>query len=136
VVLVGTGNDRFEELEPEGGVYLYGGPQGSFHIWVSVRSRGFGNGAFADYGVRDAETDQSVTWPGLKTGLELNPRSGWHEIIGIIAQLYGDDASPYVGRDVRMWATVEDDCGRKGRADGEATVLGVRPWDHPAPGPP
>lgn len=112
-LIVGTGEVAFEDTKSIDGVPLIAGPQGGYHIWVAVRCRGVGpQQVQIRYGVSDAQSAELLSVEGLRAVVDLLPVDGWDEWLAMTAFLTSGDTSTYAGREIVLWAEVEDATGQ------------------------
>jgi len=113
-VVVGTGVEGFEVIDPEEGVFPVTGSQGGQHVWISVRTRGLGPHVVAQFGIVDVETGFDWSGPLERAAeVEFNSDVGMSEVVGFYGYLKRcgtgcPDAS--MGRRVKIWAKVQDQC--------------------------
>ena len=87
------------------------GPQGGIHVALHGRCRGLGDPITVDYGLRDADTGESLSYLGLHDVLHVDSGADadWDTFDGLRARFSDDDASLYTGRRVVVWARASGD---------------------------
>jgi hypothetical protein len=124
MVLVGTGVTAFEAVEMLDGVPLIAGPQGGYHLWLSVQCQDLGPHVIIDYGVRDTDTGERLTFEGLFYAVDLVPAGKWMQWTAMPGFLEPPfEKENYFGRNVTLWAHVEDEDGVSGSDEAETHVL-------------
>jgi hypothetical protein len=124
---VGGGSSSFRALGPDAMVTVVAGSQGGYHIWLSIRCGGCGPDVIITYGVDDASTGELLTYEGLREWMRLEEKDGWRQAVGLIGVLSAGDPSIHVGREVRLWASVDEEKSDAPPLEGaaEATVSGI-----------
>jgi hypothetical protein len=86
------------------------GPQGGYHIFTSVRFRGFDVASIrVEVSARAAETDDYLGPGNIGLPRSDDPVDGWYESIGILNFI--NDPDPVRGREVVLRSVVSDDSG-------------------------
>jgi len=117
---VGSGEDEFEDVIGDE-VDVISGDQGGQHIWISIRCRDCGPSGTVRFGVIDVKTGEPVTQEGLAAQVDLQREDEWLQVVGLTGFLdfgFGN----LDGRQVRLWAEMDDDAGRTFRDEVEATA--------------
>ncbi|AKT40519.1 hypothetical protein [Chondromyces crocatus] len=126
---VGSGDRAFEALERDATIAIIAGPQGGYHIWLSVRCTACGPELLLTYGVEDAESGAPMTSAqGLQAWTVLLDAGSFREASGIVAYLASRDVEAYVGRRARLWARSFTDDGTPLEDEAEATIRGIESW--------
>ncbi|WP_437740427.1 hypothetical protein WME73_33470 [Sorangium sp. So ce302] len=107
----------------EGEVRATGG-QGGYRIWLSVRSGVCAPEGILSYGVDDASSGELLTFYGLQRWVRLREvEDGVRQEVGLSAFLNDGDPSLYLGRAVRLWATLSREGSREPPLEGEARAM-------------
>lgn len=117
---VGSGEDEFEDVD-EGEVDIETGGQGGYHIWISIRCSECAPTGVVRFGVTDVETGALVTAEGLTQAVDMVTEDEWRQAAGMRAFL-AYDGSELDGREVRLWAELDDDAGRTWKDEVVATA--------------
>lgn len=117
---VGSGEDEFEDVDGDD-VDIISGGQGGQHIWISIRCLECGPTGTVRYGVTDVETGTLVTAEGLAEYVELETEDEWRQAVGMTGFL-AYSGSELDGRELRLWAELEDDAGRTWKDEVVATA--------------
>lgn len=129
-VQVGSGSGAFQELGAGAEIAVVAGGQGGYHIWISARCEDCGPEVTLRYGVEDAQTGALLSFDGLESSAQLMEAGGWREVVGLTGFLSGYTSDEYLGRRVRLWATIVDaETGEELDAEAEATVTSVEYYD-------
>ena len=133
---VGTGPECFERLTPVQTVPTIQGPQGGFHLWLSVGCADCGPSVVLEYGIKDPVTK---TWVDGTTSNQalvgLDPQ-GWGQASGFQARLPGVpwDTTGQLpeGTHVILSATVLDAASKPvHQAEVEVVLGAIEPWYPP-----
>lgn len=111
VVEVGTGHESFEELPMGGEVTLINGPQGGYHVLLAIKCEGCDPVIDVRYGISDLHSGEGLTFDGLQRTVPLQPRGDWAEYAPLVGFLRENDPSQYIGREVVLWAEMDDPGG-------------------------
>jgi hypothetical protein len=97
------------------------GPQGGIHLALKGRCRGLGDPITVDYGLRDPDTGESVSYLGLHDVLHVDTGAdpSWDTFDGLRDRFREDDASLYAGKRVIVWVRAS---GAGQNAEFEATI--------------
>jgi hypothetical protein len=110
VLEVGTGRDRFVPLGEADEVEVVFGPQGGYHIWGSLRTRGL-DPDNAEVHFRVAlEGPPETTLSESRYVLPLQKSGRWHQWLGLIG--FVPEPAEVYGRRVLLSMTVRDRGGR------------------------
>jgi hypothetical protein len=86
------------------------GPQGGIHVALHGRCRGLGDPITVDYGLRDPDTGESLSYLGLHDVLHVDSSDpAWDTFDGLRARFRDDDAALFTGRRVIVWAHASGD---------------------------
>ncbi len=117
---VGSGEDEFEDVLGDE-VDVISGGQGGQHIWISIRCRDCGPSGTLRYGVTDVKTGVPLTVEGLAAQVDLVKEDEWLQVVGLTGFL--DSGVPSIdGRQVKLWAEMDDEAGRTFKDEVEATA--------------
>ena len=123
---VGSGTDDFHPIAPGDPLFITGGPQGGYHVWLSVRCGACGPDVLLTYGIEDLDTGEPMTRrDGLQSYHRVEEVDGWRQVTGLTAYLSTQDPEAHVGHRVRLWATSFLDDGSPLEAETEAEIVGV-----------
>ncbi len=123
-VVAGTGESAFEPLGPSVVVPLNSGPQGGFHLWVALRCEGCGAEGTISYAVRDAATNELLTYDGIKQIVQFTDATPpWKEAAGIFGYLQSYNAADYIGRKVKFWVSVASTINGPSLGEAEADAV-------------
>jgi hypothetical protein len=93
------------ELDLGGDAAIEHGPQGGIHLALKGRCRGLGDPITMDYGLRDPDTGESLSYLGLHDVLHVDSSAlaDWDTFDGLRDRFRDDDAKLFVGRRVIVW---------------------------------
>jgi MYXO-CTERM domain-containing protein len=121
---VGSGSTSFAALGPGATVELAEGDQGGYHLWLSIRCNACAPEGILSYGVDDASSGELLTFHGLQRWVRLREvEDGVRQEVGLSAFLNDGDPSLYLGRAVRLWATLSREGSREPPLEGEARAM-------------
>lgn len=113
---VGTGESCFERLSENGEIALMSGPQGGYHLWLSIGCADCGDQVLVAYGVRDPATGQALE--GTIDSAAMIELSGgtWRQVAGFQVPIPGvqwdpEMAPPAKGTPIVLWAAAKDGSG-------------------------
>jgi MYXO-CTERM domain-containing protein len=127
---VGSGSTSFQALGPGAAVDIATGGQGGYHIWLSVRCGACIPEGILSYGVDDTSSGELLTFDGLQRWVRLKElEDGVRQEVGLLAFLNDGDPSVYMGRSVRLWASLSKEGSHDPPLEGEsrATVSHTDP---------
>jgi len=90
---VGAGEDCFSSLDDGQNVALMAGPQGGFHIWVSVRCRDCARDQLLRYGVQNVETGEWAWGEPQEHLVTMDKLDSYKQAAGLTAFMPGDSWS-------------------------------------------
>jgi hypothetical protein len=117
VIVIGGGQAAFEPLGPENVVQVEGGPQGGFHVWVSLRMKnlhGAGTKTFVEIFEEGAATPRAEFLVAQSYG---SSEGGFCELLGLRCQITHQstmDIEGILGATLRVTAKVSDTAGDVG----------------------
>jgi hypothetical protein len=103
---IGTGSDAFAAITDGESVTIAHGQQGGIHVWVAGHVTGLGDPIDVKYGLRDADTGESVSYLSLESMVHLQSDGDADAFTGLTARFAEDDATMYDGRRLVLWAEV------------------------------
>jgi hypothetical protein len=115
---LGTGESRFEAVEPGGEVLLVRGSQGGYHVWMSMRALGL-QGERMDMLLEVQPTDGSMAVQQSWVRVFMDELETGSEYVGWPATIR--DAECFVGREVLVRAAITDERGKT--AVGEMLIV-------------
>jgi hypothetical protein len=106
---LGTGATSFQSVTDGQALSIVHGPQGGIHLFVAGRCRGLGDPVNVKFGLRDADTGESVSYLSLEAMVHPTPLGDADAFAGLTARFIDNDASVYAGRRVVVWASATGD---------------------------
>lgn len=110
---VGTGESCYQPLADGDAVYIIGGPQGGFHIWLGFACEACEGDTLLSYGLRDVDGNWIY---GAGPQQEMIPveEAQAAGVIALVSDFFPDgasdegvDPSSYIGSDVTLFASVD-----------------------------
>lgn len=126
---VGTGEVAFEPLETGGELRFIAGPQGGYHVFVSLIATGItpGTGSLAEPDDPVVTVDLSSSDKALSTFVDRRrpfaPSGEGLELVGQLVVLDHPEPPVFDGEPAALGAVVEDRCGRMVSDTVEVTLV-------------
>jgi len=129
---IGTGEAAFEALTEGETIPLILGPQGGYHLWISVRCDGCSDLAILGYGARDSTSGEPLSYESLEREIAYPYDGGTTDVFGLVGHLQSNDPSSYVGRSAVLWASIRPGPDEEPYAEARAAVtIGEEEHWHP-----
>lgn len=107
---VGTGEKCFDQLAAQDEIPLMNGPQGGYHLWLSIGCKDCPNPVHLKYGARDPVTQMPFAGTGNFEAMVPLSKQSWPQAAGLVVNMPGlswdpeSQPPPAKGTHVVLWA--------------------------------